>query len=50
MLRWNKALWLAVPSPMTIFNQSVCLISAMHSFTTLNFVYDIDSGVKDTIF
>ena len=27
-LSWDKALWLAVPSPISIFNQSECFISA----------------------
>ena len=44
MLRWNKALWLAVTSPMVIFNQSECFISVKHSYATLKFVYDIHSA------
>ena len=27
MLRWNKAIWLVVPSHVTSFIQSVCFIS-----------------------
>ena len=44
MLCWNKALWLAHPSTMTISNQSECFISAWHtSYATLKTVYDISS-------
>ena len=34
MLRWNKALWLAIPSTVTVINQS-------DYFITLKFVDDI---------
>ena len=42
-LQWNKVLWLDVPSPMTIINQSKCFISVYHSYTIHKFVYGIDS-------
>ena len=45
MLRWNKALWLAVTSPTVIFDPSECFISEYHSYATLKFVYDIDSWI-----
>ena len=35
MLRWNKALWLAVPNDMTIFNKPECFISVWLSYYTL---------------
>ena len=41
LLRWNKALWLVVPSHMTFFNQPECIISTYHIDATLKFVYDI---------
>ena len=41
MLRFNKALWLAVESHVTSFNQSECIIPA---YTTLKFVHDIGSN------
>ena len=41
MLCWNEAFWLAIPSHVTSFNQSECIISAQHSYTTLKLVYDI---------
>ena len=41
MLNWNKALWMDVPSYVTIFNQSECIISAYHNHCMLKFVYDI---------
>ena len=34
---------MAIPSHMTIFNQSECFISAYHSYATLKFVHDIGS-------
>ena len=37
---WNKALWLASPSTMTISNQSECFISPKHNYATLKIVYD----------
>ena len=45
-LRLNKPLWLAIPSPMTIFNQSECFISAYCSYSTLIFVYDIGFRIR----
>ena len=44
MLCWNIALWLAIPSSMTVSNQSEYFISAYHIYTTLKFVYNISSG------
>ena len=43
VLHWNEALWLAVPSPMTIFSQLECFISESRSSATLKFFYDIGS-------
>ena len=43
MLGWNKALWLALQSCMTIFNLSESFISA---YAMLKFVFDIDSGSR----
>ena len=45
MLGWNKALWLAFPRAMTIFNQSECFISPWHSYNTHKCVCDIGSSV-----
>ena len=36
MLRWNKAIWLDVPSHVTYFYQLECFIPALLSYATLN--------------
>ena len=41
MICWNKALWLATPCHMIIFNQLECFNLVLHSYTTLKFIYDI---------
>ena len=41
-VRWNKALWLYVPSHMTSFNhQSECFNLEKSNYGMLKFVYDI---------
>ena len=47
MLRWNKALWLAIASTMTACSQSECFISAYHSYDALKIVYNIVSRNSD---
>ena len=43
MLHSNNALLLAVPSQMTVFNQSECIISVQQILDTQNFVNQFDS-------
>ena len=47
MLRWKKAIWLAVTRHMTSWSQLECNISAKHSYAILNFVYDIHWRQKE---
>ena len=35
MLAWSKAVWMDDPSPMTIFNQSECIILALNNHAIL---------------
>ena len=44
MLRWNKAIWLDVPSHVTYFYQSERFISILHSYAARNIAYDIRDG------
>ena len=47
-LHKNIAMWLAVPSPMTSFNQLESFISTQYSYATVKLVYDIGSWVEGT--
>ena len=38
MLCWNQTLWLDVPSQLTHFNQSDCIILVLHSYYLLKVV------------